>query len=86
MSSKAPFWVSASDIGHSPGHFHWGNGAQVDDALWHKLEPVEPNEFGDDLDTCANVRSNETEARVFLADDRCTDEHFFICERLPMCL
>jgi hypothetical protein len=35
------FWVSASDIGRTYGHFHWADGSPVDNIAWQSGQPID---------------------------------------------
>ena len=71
--------MSASDIGHTAGEFHWADGSPVDEKLW---EGGFPNRYGAAGEACVYLYTGN----VRLFDDVCTAGSFFlVCEAPTGC-
>lgn len=67
------FWVSASDVGQTPGHIHWADGSLVEHSMWRAGEP---NQFGRGTESCVVFDSQHK----LLLDEHCTDRKYVMCE------
>ncbi|XP_059489941.1 C-type lectin domain family 4 member K-like isoform X1 [Neocloeon triangulifer] len=72
------FWLSASDMGQSAGHFLWGDGSELKHiSRWWK--DGEPNAFGAERETCVSIYKSK------LFDQPCSDKTFFVCQLPDSC-
>lgn len=68
------FWLSATDINQTAGHFHWSDGTRVDDTLW---KGGQPDDFGTGEQTCSVLDTGN--AKLF--DDSCSAATYnVLCE------
>lgn len=66
-------WVSASDIGRTPGQFYWPDGTLVDTTTWNKGDP---NGYGTGKPACVYIANSNAK----LCDDSCSDTREILCE------
>jgi len=70
------FWLSASDIGRQPGHFHWSDGTPLGKNMWDEgiLDA-----FGADKQACVALVVEV----AALSDYACTQVSNVLCEVSP---
>jgi hypothetical protein len=66
------FWMSASDIGRTPGQFHWEDGSPVDKSEWASGQP---DYAGADKEACIYFHTGDAKMR----DWRCADYVRILC-------
>jgi Lectin C-type domain len=67
------FWLSASDVGQSPGKFHWSDGTMLDKSVW---EGGQPDDFGAGKETCVYFNTQYSKLRDF----SCSNTFYTLCE------
>jgi Lectin C-type domain len=66
-------WLSASDIGSTPGDFKWADATPVDSISWAVNNP---NAFREGQETCVVLDMKDGRLR----DWDCTKYYFVLCE------
>jgi hypothetical protein len=66
------YWMSASDIGWTPGHFHWNDGSAVEKSAWASGQP---DYAGAGKETCVYFHTGDAKLR----DWKCSDPGRILC-------
>jgi Lectin C-type domain len=79
VAAWSALWVSASDIGRTPGQFQWPDGTPVDNATWDNRQP---NKAKEGQETCVYLYTED--AKLF--DISCSDTAAYILCEIPAAL
>lgn len=74
VAASVGFWVSASDIGQTPGQFHWPDKSPVDPSLWYKAGGF-PQKYKAGQETCVYFYIPTS-----FGDEPCNSASHILCE------